>query len=133
MIWHPLSLTIMGLDALSLLFVLAASLSALRVVTRWDPASTSAAQISMEAAVDVGALATRFGLVFFLASSALLLFAIAQVFPPLVQGAMCGTGVLEAMGSGAWRSLASRLLAVAALWVWMSLEGVNRRAPRPQR
>jgi hypothetical protein len=129
-IWHPLSLSIVALDLLSLTFALAASLTALRVLLSWDPSTTSPSQVALEAATDGASLATRYGLGFFVAGSLLLVLGIAQGFPSLVRGAMCGTGVMEAMGPLGPRALILRGLALAALWVTGSIDRLNRGLPR---
>ena len=131
MIWHPISLAVLALDALALIFFASASVTWLRVLLRWAPEQADPHQIALEAATDGASLATRYGLVFFVASSLALVLGIVQVFPGLVPGAMCGTGVLSAMKGEGARALALRGLALAALWAWRSLDGVNRAHPRP--
>lgn len=128
MIWHPLSLSILALDLLALAFVLSAVLTALKVLSRWDPASAGPEQIALEAATDGASLAARYGFVFFVAASLGLVLGITQVFPTLVQGAMCGSGVLEAMDGLGERALVLRVSALLALWAARSLDGVNRSA-----
>ncbi len=131
MIWHPLSLTILCLDGLALLFLLASSRTALAVLTRWKPESRGAAQVALEAGTDGASTAAGYAVSFFAAATLVLVLGIAQIFPGLVEGAMCGTGVLESMGSSGPQALLTRGLAMAALWVARTMDKVNRGIPRP--
>ncbi len=123
-------LAILALDTLAVAFSLYAALSYLRVLLRWDPASISMKQIRLEADCDAARLVARYAMGFFVASSLLLVLAITLLLPPLIPGAMCGTGVLQATGGFGTRGLALRALALAVLWVWQSLDGIHRTLPR---
>lgn len=130
MITHPLLLALLALDALSLLFLLYAARVQLRVLLGWEPGSSSARQVALENAVDGAALATRWGVSFFFAATLLWVVAVSAVLPGLVRGAMCGTGVLEAMRGLGERTLALRGLTLLVLWVWRTLDGLQRSVPR---
>ncbi len=130
MIWHPLSLSVLALDALALAFATVAAVSYARVLFGWVPGSAAARQIALEADCDGARLATRTAIFFFLAASLLLVLGISLLLPALVPGAMCGTGVLQAMGGLGTRALILRAGALAILWIWRSLDGVHRAHPR---
>jgi hypothetical protein len=130
-IWHPLLLAVVSLDLLALLFVLYGAQTYVRVLLRWEPEATDSEQIRLEGAVDAASFATRFGSAFFLGATLLLVVGISLLLPPLISGAMCGTGVLTAMGAAGWRALILRALALVLLWVWRTLDGVDRSCPRP--
>lgn len=131
MIWHPLLIAVQVLDLLALFFALYGATSYLRVLLGWDPEATDLRQVALERATEGASLATRYATHLFIAASLLLVVAISLVLPSLVSGAMCGTGVMTAMGVLGWRALVLRGVALAALWVWRALDGINRSAPRP--
>jgi hypothetical protein len=58
-----------------------------------------------------------------------LVVAIAGALPDLVPGAMCGSGVLEAMGGRGERALALRCLALLLLGVWRMCARLDAEAP----
>lgn len=131
MSWHPLMVAVLVVDGLALLFALTAAVTHLRVLLGWEPGSSDPRQIALEGATDAAAIAGRYALWAFVAATALLVLGISLVLPQLVSGAMCGTGVLTAMGGTGQRALALRGLALALLWVWRTLDALNRAAPRP--
>ena len=81
MIWHPLSLSVLALDALALAFTTVAAVSYARVLFGWAPGSAAARQIALEADCDGARLATRAAIFFFLAASLLLVLGISLLLP----------------------------------------------------
>jgi hypothetical protein len=122
-------LAVTVLDALAMVLASSGALVYGQVLVDWSPESTERRQITLEARAEAASLATRFALWLFLAATVVLVVAISQVLPSLVPGAMCGTGVLEAMGGEGERALALRGLAVAVFWAWRTLDGLNRSSP----
>jgi len=54
---------------------------------------------------------------------------ITQLLPPVVPGAMCGRGVMQALGSRGSRALAEETLAAVLLTVFWVANAMHRRAP----
>jgi len=129
MIWHPLSISVLTMDLIGLLFVAAAVLSAIRIVTAWSQELNNEGQILLERKAANVSIHGRIGLALLLISSLVLVAGITSVFPKLVPGAMCGTGVLQATKGAAGRALALRGLALGLLAVWHLLDRMNRSQP----
>jgi hypothetical protein len=130
-IWHPLLMAVLALDLLAVAFAVFSGITSMRVLSGWDPQSTDLRQVSLEGATDGASLAGRYALTFFVAATVVLVVGISLVLPALVAGAMCGTGVLTAMKGMGGRTLALRAVALALLWVWRTMDGINRSSPRP--
>lgn len=128
MIWHPFALAITTADCIALLFLARGSVSALRTVAVWSDGSSQPEQIRLEIDYEAGTLSARAASVLLLLSTLLLVIAITNIFPHLVPGAMCGTGVLQA-GGGLTKAFLFRLPAVALLYLWAILETLNRSRP----
>jgi hypothetical protein len=126
---HPLLMGIAVMDGLALLLLIAAALTALRILAGWAPGSADRRQIELETAAEGAALHARIAFGFFAVSTVLLIAAIANALPPIVPGAMCGTGVLQATDGRGGRALLFRLLGLAALYLWRTTEDVNRSQP----
>lgn len=131
MIWHPLVLAVLTLELVSLVLMGSAAIPYGRVLLDWDPDSTGRRQISLEAAVEGASVATRAALALTISSTLLFVGGVALVFPSLVTGAMCGTGVLQAMEGLGGQALLLHGLGLAVLWVWRTLDGLNRTPTRP--
>jgi hypothetical protein len=126
---HPIVLAVVILDCLSLLLILAAGLDALAVVLSWAPASPTAGQVRLERRAESAALRARSATFLFLASSLAFVLAVASVLPGIVPGAMCGTGVLQAMGGDGSQAFALRMAAMAVLGGWHLLDRLGRTRP----
>ncbi|RJO68588.1 MAG: hypothetical protein C4523_07530 [Myxococcales bacterium] len=130
MIRHPLLAAVLALDLVGLLLLAAAGYAAIRALLDWNPASSDRAQLRREREAEYSSLLARGGFWGLALGGALFVLAVALALPGLVPGAMCGVGVMEAMGGAGQRALAVRGLALLALWVWRVLDGLNRRSPR---
>lgn len=130
MIWHPALLTVLVLDAAGAIFLLAAAIISLQVATGWRPQVADHRQLKLESRSEVASLAGRGGFLFLGMATLILVAAISNLLAPLVPGAMCGTGVLQAAGPVSNRALALRLAAVTGLWIWHTAESANRRLPQ---
>lgn len=131
MIWHPLVMAVLTLDLLALVLALYAALPYGRVLLGWAPESVSRRQVALEGATEGASMAARYAVWASLAGTGLLVVAITLSLPGLIPGAMCGTGVMSGTQGLGERALALRGLALGVLWVWRTLEGLNRSAPRP--
>ena len=126
---HPIVLAVVVLDSLSVLLILAAGLDALAVVLSWAPASPTARQVRLERRAESAALRARVATFLFLASTLAFVLAVASVLPGLVPGAMCGTGVLQAMGGDGPQAFALRMASVGVLGAWHLLDRLDRTRP----
>lgn len=129
MILHPLALSLFMADAAAAASILAAGATALRITLHWRPGSAEREQLSLEAAGETAALLARIGMILFAATTGLFLLMITNILPSLVPGAMCGTGVMQAMDGYGGRALGFRLVSVAVLYIWYLLETLNRTRP----
>ncbi len=129
MIRHPLLLSVISIDVLSLLLVAAATVSALRIVTGGSPESAANGRIAPGGKAGTASIRGRAGLALLALSTLLLIFGIAGVLPKIVPGAMCGEGVLQATKGAMGRALALRGLALGVLAVWHLLDRLNRSRP----
>ncbi|OQX05065.1 MAG: hypothetical protein BWK76_27950 [Desulfobulbaceae bacterium A2] len=130
MIWHPLLQAILALDLLALLLLGLASWTAVQALLAWQPRSASARQLRLEARLEIASLQGRAVAILQMLALILLVVAIASALPPLVRGAMCGTGALNALGPEGPRLLLVRVFALLLLHGWRVLDGLNRQAPQ---
>lgn len=129
MIRHPLLMGVAVMDGLALLLLLASALTAVRVLSGWNPGSADRRQIALETAAEGADLQARFAFWFFAMSTVLLIVAVANALPPIVPGAMCGTGVLQATDGRGGRMLFFRLSGMVALHIWRTAQKLNRTRP----
>lgn len=129
MIAHPIVLAVVACDAAAALLLLAAAATAVRTVLGWSPDDASRRQLALERRVERASLQARAGTALFLSGGVLFVFSIASVLPGVVPGAMCGTGVLQAMGAEGARALWLRALALLALGAWHLIDRLDRSSP----
>ena len=101
MVLHPLVLSVLALEVLGLLFIAAAMVSAIRILTAGPPDSAGGGHTPMGKEAQTTSVRGRAGLALLALATLLLLVGITGIFPKLVQGAMCATGVLQATGGAA--------------------------------
>ncbi len=126
---HPLLLAVFTTDILTFLLILGASMTAFRIALHWDPQNTGAEQLRLQAHSETATLAVAWAFGLHLFATATLVYAMTNILPGMVPGAMCGTGVLQAMHSSGPRMLIYRLVGLAILWVWWRMENVNQSLP----
>ncbi len=126
---HPLLMAVFTTDILTFLLILGASATAFRIALHWDPQDTGARQLRLQAHSETAALAVAWAFGLHLFATMALVYAVTNILPDMVPGAMCGTGVLQAMHSSGPRMLIYRLVGLAILWVWWRIENVNRSLP----
>lgn len=129
MIRHPLLLSVITIDVLSLLLVAAATVSALRIVTRGSDEYSANGRIALGGKSGTASIQGRAGLALLALSTFLLIFGIAGVLPKIVPGAVCGQGVLQATNGAMGRALALRGAVLGLLAVWHLLDRLNRSQP----
>lgn len=126
---HPFILAVILLDVLSLFFLFRAAAGAVRTEAGWTPGSSTRRQIRLETAYETGAISARVVLVMMAVSTSILVFGVTNVLPEVVPGAMCGTGVIQATAGQGGRSFLFRFVALAILYLWSTLETLNRASP----
>lgn len=126
---HPLLLAVFTTDVLAFLLVLGASATAFRIALHWDPQDTGARQLRLQARSETVALAMAGALGLHLLATMALVYAMTNMLPGMVPGAMCGTGVLQAMGNSGPRMMIFRLAGLVILWIWWRIERVNQTLP----
>lgn len=129
MIWHPLLLTTFIVQALGLLLLSGAALTAFRVIIDWQPASANRHQLALEIKAETAVLQTRWALGLYIFSELLLIVGISNVYPEVIPGAMCGTGVMQTMKQAGSGSLILNGILLAVLLYWHEFENLNRRQP----
>jgi hypothetical protein len=129
MIWHPLQLTALAAQFMGLLLLAAAAVKAFRIVIGWNPASAERAQISLEIEAEAAVVMARWALGITLFSFVMMVLGITNVFPDLIPGAMCGTGVMQAMGRAGTGFLILNFILLGILLFWNTLEKLGRGRP----
>jgi hypothetical protein len=129
MIWHPMLLSVLIADFLGAALVFAAAVTALRITLNWSAGAADRRQLALEVKSESAVIQVRWALALFLFSFILWLIAISNIFASLIPGAMCGTGVMQAMGRDADSALVFRCLLLGALLFWNELENLNRSRP----
>ena len=126
MYWHPLLLAILSTQTVAFFLLLTAGITSFRTTLHWQPASADSRQLSLEAAVESASILGRAAFWLILFSAILLVFGIANVFHEEIPGAMCGTGVCQAMGGDSTRLLLFTGLLVFVMRLWYELDKLNR-------
>jgi hypothetical protein len=126
---HPLITSVLLADGLALVLLGPAAWAAMRVVLGWAPERNDAAQLRLEVQAESASVLARYATLCLLAGSLCLLIAITVVLPEVVPGAMCGTGVIQAMGGLGHRVVALRGLSIALLVSWQLIDRLNRSHP----
>lgn len=126
---HPLLLAIALLDTLALALLLQVGWGAVRILGAWAPESADRRQLRLEARADTASIAIGWALASSLAASVGLLAAVALLLPPLLPGAMCGTGVVQASGGKLSGALLLRTLLLGLFHAWRVLQRLDRGRP----
>lgn len=130
MTWHPLTLTIWLLLALSWLIYLPLAGRVIAVLPRWRTGQGDADQLRNERWMEAVGFYGRWVLALQAASAVLLVVGISNVWPAYVPGAMCGTGVLQAMGTAGEQALIYDIGVVGVLYGWRVLQRLDASHPR---
>jgi len=126
---HPLLLAVLTADMMAFLLLLTGAATAFRIALNWNPQDTGPEQLRLQARSETAALAVYGAFGLHLLGSAILIYGMTNILPGVVPGAMCGTGVLQAMQTEGPRMLIYRFAATAVFWVWWRMEKVNRALP----
>ena len=130
MTWHPLTWAFWVATVTGTVLYLSAGRRALQISLNWAPAAADADQLHRERQAEAAALLGR-GAFLCLATAALLgLTGIALVWHRTVPGAMCGTGVLQAMGANGTRAAVFWTATLLILYGWPTLDRLDSHHPR---
>ena len=130
MIWHPLTwaiwvATITG----GILYAIGAALS-MDVALNWNPGRADIDQLRRERHAETAALMGNGSFGCLTAAVILGLVGIALVWHRMVAGAMCGTGVLQAMGTDGSRALIFWGMTLVILYGWRVIDRLDSHHPQ---
>ncbi|WP_300456862.1 hypothetical protein [Desulfobacula sp.] len=127
MFWHPLLLAIISAQIVALLLLLAGSLTSLNTALHWQPLSADSRQLSLEARAEGVSIQGRAAFWLSVFSAVLLVFGITNIFAEDIPGAMCGTGVCQAMSPrGSTQLLLYTGLLLLLMQLWHEMDKLNR-------
>jgi hypothetical protein len=127
--WHPLTWAFWSAAFTGLLIYGLAAFPSANVFLDWQPDRTDSRQLRRERDAEIAALLARGALVCLAAAALLGLIGITLAWHRVIPGAMCGTGVLQAMGSYGSRALIFWGLTLVILYAWSVLDRLNRCNP----
>ncbi|WP_372679202.1 hypothetical protein [Desulfosarcina sp.] len=130
MIWHPLVWAFWVAAATGGLLYATAVVQAVDVMLNWTPARADIDQLRRERLAETAVLLGRWALGCLTAAALLGLVGLAGVWHRMVPGAMCGTGVLQAMGTDGSRAMIFWGLALLILYGWRVLDGLDGHHPQ---
>lgn len=130
MTWHPLTLTVWLLLVLSWLIYLPLAGRVIAVLPRWRPGEGNADQLRNERWMEAVSFYGRWVLALQAAAAVLLVAGISNVWPAYIPGAMCGTGVLQAMGMAGEQSLIYGVGVVGVLYGWRVMHRLDDVHPQ---
>jgi len=130
MLFHPLSILIIITELCSLYFLFSALTFSIRFLLQetGEERKKCTLAISEENMTRNGHLVLLLQCV----ASGLLLLGISLVFPPILTGIMCGSGVLQISGETGIRMLLVKLCALLGMYVWYVIDCANRELPEKQ-
>jgi hypothetical protein len=130
MLTHPLVLAVVVCDTGAVLLLVLAAVTSAKVISDWRPGAPTWEQLRLERRAEESSLLGRWATTALVLGSLVLVVGLANVFPRIVRGAMCGTGVVQATGGLATRALGLRLLSLLILGAWHLVDHLDRSAPR---
>lgn len=126
---HPLVLAIWLMDGISGALFLAAGWRLLTILPHWRPAASDAAQLARERSLALVVYQGRWLIGLQAVALVVLVAGISNGWVAHVPGAMCGTGVLQALGPAGRQALLLRLAALLLLYCWQAVTGIDARRP----
>lgn len=127
---NPIVLAVVVTDLVVVVSFGSAVLRGLRIMLSWAEGQPSRGQLELERGAETMSLEARAAAILFLVSGAFFVIAVASALPATVPGAMCGTGVVQAMGATGQRALWLRGLALLLVAVWWVLDDLSRSSKR---
>jgi hypothetical protein len=129
MIWHPLVWAFWVAAATGGLLYATGAAQAVDVMLNWTPAQADTDQLRRERKAETAVLLGRWALGGLTTAAALGLVGMAMVWHRMVPGAMCGTGVLQAMGTDGSRAMIFWGITLTILYGWRVLDGLDSHDP----
>ncbi len=130
MFWHPLFLAIISTQFTALFLLLVACPTWVNTALNWRPLVADHQQLSLETKAEGASILGRAAFFVSLFSGGLLVFGIANIFHEDIPGAMCGTGVCQAMSAnGSTRLLLYTGFLLLLMKLWYELDKLNRTFP----
>ena len=129
MIWHPLVWAFWVAAATGGLLYATGAVQAVDVVLNWTPARADIDQLRRERHAETAVLLGHWALGCLTAAAMLGLVGIAVVWQRMVPGAMCGTGVLQAMGTDGSRAMIFWGVTLMILYGWRTLDCLDSHHP----
>ena len=129
MIWHPLFISVIIGDLLSLLLWLGAAIAAFEMVVKRVGPSANPDKTQLKQRSKSAKLSAKISLAIFFLSTALLLLGITNVLPESVAGSMCGTGVLQATDGLGGQALMYRFIVFFIMMIWLTYDKLNFSRP----
>lgn len=130
MIWHPLVWAFWMAAATGGLLYVTGAVQATDVMLNWTPARVDIDQLRRERRAEMAVLLGRWSFGCLTAAALLGLVGIAGVWHRMVPGAMCGTGVLQAMGTDGSRAMIFWGLTLLILNAWRVLDDLDSHHPQ---
>jgi hypothetical protein len=103
---------------------------AIDVMLNWAPAHADIDQLRRERHAETAVLLGHWALGFLTAAALLGLVGVSVVWHRIVPGAMCGTGVLQAMGTDGTRAMIFWGVGLIILFGWRVLDGLDAHNPQ---
>ena len=130
MTWHPLVWAFWVATAAGGLLYATGAVQAVDVMLNWRPAHADSDQLRRERHAETAVLLGRWALGCLTIAAFLGLTGIAVVWHRLVPGAMCGTGVLQAMGTDGSRAMIFWGVTLLILHAWRVLDDLDSHHPQ---
>ncbi|MBT8339213.1 MAG: hypothetical protein HKP58_01490, partial [Desulfatitalea sp.] len=129
MSWHPLTLALWLTELASWGIYLGAARRLFMVIPTWSPESHSAGQLRRERAMELTIYQGKWVFALQVVILGLLLAGLCKAWPDQIPGAMCGTGVLQAMTPYGWQTLSYRMIALLVLFCCHVVAAIDRTSP----
>ncbi len=126
---HPLVLAIWLLDGISGALFLFAGWRLLAILPAWQPTVSDGAQLARERSLTLVVYQGRWIFGLQVVALVALLLGISNSWVDHVPGAMCGTGVLQALSAAGRQSLLLRLLTLLLLYCWQVVVRIDDQRP----
>lgn len=132
MIWHPLVWAFWAAAVTGVLLYVTGAIPAVDVMLNWAPGRADVDQLQRERHAETAALLGHWAMGCLSAAALLGLVGIAVAWHRIVPGAMCGTGVLQAMGTDGSRAMIFWGLTLIILYGWRTLDRLDSHHPEGQ-
>jgi hypothetical protein len=128
-IWHPLTWAFWAAVLTGTLLYAIAAVRAVNLVLGWAPEGADTDQLRRERHAETVSLLSRWALACLAVAAVIGLTGIALVWQRVVPGAMCGTGVLQAMGIHGSRAMIFWGIALTVMYAWLIMDRLNHYHP----